>query len=226
MCPEVPVEWNTLLKELTDRGLNAIIAGGAVRDLICGKKAKDIDIFVWKIGSGWDPSVGVGLGWHPSASPSGLRSSGFGHGKWSNLTGYSGRETSMSTSNISVNYVYEIKRAKWWWPFSRKLPLNLIYCSGVTELYDIIKAFDFGICQAAWDGKQFHFTPAFYHDVDNKCFSMMHSKRFWKSKERYARISKRYPGWELRFSGKAWLERALERLNEAGKPAKVDDGYW
>lgn len=45
----IPASWQRLIDEAREHDPDAIIAGGAIRDLICGRKPKDIDLFTTSI---------------------------------------------------------------------------------------------------------------------------------------------------------------------------------
>lgn len=198
-----PEEWDVFIRELEEKGLTAIIAGGAVRDLYCNVKPRDIDIFIWNEGGTTNPWISK-VRAHVTST----------QGKWKDLTGYEPDEANMEGNPIYT--VYEINRNKWYRFFNRKPLLNLICCiASPNGALGIISAFDFGICQAAYDGKHFYVTENFVTDFQNHTFTMIHGKKFLKSMERFKRIGKRYPGWTLQLSGKAWHTRVLDRFKQA-----------
>ncbi len=73
-----------------------------------------------------------------------------------------------------------------------------------TEPEDIIARHDFGICQIAFDGTKVYTTAAYQNDHRNHTFSIIRcrdDKDLARSLRRYDRLSKKYPGWDLRWGG-------------------------
>ena len=83
--------------------------------------------------------------------------------------------------------------------------INLIYCRA-PYILPFIEDFDFGICQIAFDGQEIITSQAFLWDVKHSVFTLRHGLSYEKSKERYERISQRYPGWQMKLSDKAVVE--------------------
>lgn len=209
-----PAEWVELLDELNKKEkMHAVIAGGAVRDLYCGRQPKDIDIFV---------CVDEG-----SPSLIGAKLSNQNFYSWTMQGEGSPEYDAAATGTRFILNAWEIKRPRGLWPYiwpfgGYKTPLNLIYCAKWPSVHELLDGFDFGLCQAAYDGKNFITTEAFMLDYKNQHFTMTHGRNFKKSMQRYERISQRYQGWPLRLSGRAWLERVQEKAKETVNAKKED----
>jgi hypothetical protein len=87
-----------------------------------------------------------------------------------------------------------------------EIPLSIIgldehkFPGGVT-IPSNIGRFDFGICMAAYDGREQIRHPLFTHDMNSKTFTLLRAdneEQFAYSMVRYKRLTKeRYAGWGL-----------------------------
>ena len=73
---------------------------------------------------------------------------------------------------------------------------NVIVTKPVDKM-DLLRSFDFGICQIGFDGRQVYMTQEFLWDVKYSKFTLRHIDRYQRSINRYSRISARYAGWEI-----------------------------
>lgn len=177
---DVPMVWRNMLSHIQQQDSKAILAGGAMRDLWCGKIHKDLDFFTTRI-----INVPFDTEWRGGYKEQARR-----------------KETSTARDAYKgAKYILNVDTMVW-----HGLDINIIYCAAPCNTLDLISSFDFGICQIAYDGKQIITTEAFHHDVSYQMFTMVHGKRYEKSKERFARISQRYQGWTLAVSEKAVVD--------------------
>ena len=202
-----PKEWDELIEEMrAHHNLNAIIAGGVVRDYLCGRPPKDIDVWVTPVMG--DPYSGV-PNYYPSKAKKAAR--------------LIGKQQYINCRNGDgfVHAVWEIKRKRSFLDLIKfkkpKLPLNIMDCEPCTPI-ELISTFDFGLCQAAWDGKELIYTEAFYKDFINQTFTLFPTRDKAKSTERYERFAKRYHNWPLVKSGGILREEMIDRYTP--KPDK------
>ena len=192
----IPASWQRFLDEAREHDPHAIIAGGAIRDLICGRKPKDIDLFTTK------PNP------HEVLSAIGI-------------TGYK----NASFVPYSIEGVYQITKK------GVELPVQFSKLDRAPDPLELIESFDFGICMAAYDGKEIIRSRHFDEDCEKHIFTLRHCRDKAAAEKRYNRISKRYidyPGpygswfhsgirWPMVLSGKARLDIMLQKLEAKGR---------
>lgn len=204
---EVPASWQRLILTIREQDPKAIIAGGAVRDLILGRKPKDLDIFV---------SVRA----HTLAV---MRPSGY---SW----GFNAYHDALNSSAFRIRNIYQSK----WRGIIQ--PLQSIELEEMADdPLTLIENFDFGICMAAYDGKEIIRSRHFDHDVEHKVFTLRHCRSLVKSKQRWKRITKRYRSgwwvfgrrWPMELSGKARLDIMIQKLEAKGRLRSPDlSGFY
>jgi len=183
----------------------AVIAGGAVRDLIFTKEIKDIDIFVQ------DPKFSS----HPVFAPT-------EHAKdvttdntfWWHLMKMSNtsnpRSSYYTDSGDRINRIYDGNRAS---ALADGRHITAVFSGHKNTIkYDIIltrelpevhvnKYFDIGLCKAYFNGKRFRYTADFMRDQQNKTFTVlgqdMNKDDFKRTVEIHIpRIQYKYPGFK------------------------------
>jgi hypothetical protein len=158
---------------------SAHIAGGAVRDTILERPIRDIDIFVAD---------------EAREAAAKLLRSKFGYvkvGEWQQYEHF---------SEPCITRVAKFERA------DSAIPLSVIgldedkFPGGITIPSNITR-FDFGICMAAYDGREQVRHPLFELDANNSAFTLHRAdneEQFAYSMVRYQRLTKeRYAGWGL-----------------------------
>ena len=76
------------------------------------------------------------------------------------------------------------------------LPVNVIWCARDTEPMDRFTRFDFGICKAAFNGKEVILHNEFHWDVKYRIFTLRRASNPQQTMEsfyRYNRLKQRYP---------------------------------
>jgi hypothetical protein len=103
-----------------------------------------------------------------------------------------------------------------------KIPVNIVYSTYklYPTLLKLLETFDFGINQIAYDGKSVIRTRAFDWDFKYGVFTLQYGKTWEKAKERHARISQRYQGWQFRWTEKALIEAYKVKFGINGEQAK------
>lgn len=195
----IPASWQRLIDEAREHDPHAIIAGGAIRDLICGRKPKDIDLFTL----------------HGTA-PAGLL------GPSVHISGYNND----SCGPYTIEGIYQIRKK------DVEYPIQLIKLDHAIDPLELIESFDFGICMAAYDGKEIIRSRHFDEDAEKHIFTLRHCRDKAAAEKRYQRISKRYidyPSgpfgswfhsgirWPMMLSGKARLDLMLQAFEAKGK---------
>jgi hypothetical protein len=100
----------------------------------------------------------------------------------------------------SMNSIRAVDEGKW-----NGEDVNVVECKPWPSPAEMLEEFDFGICQIAFDGKEIITTPAFHWDYKHGLFTMVHGRRYEKSKERFERINQRY-GWKMAMSDRALVD--------------------
>ncbi|WP_163832035.1 hypothetical protein [Spartinivicinus ruber] len=173
----IPSEWSQLISMVNKlRKTNVVyLAGGAPRDYLLDKPIKDWDLFIYV------------------ENPLAVRSCLQNHFNLTRSVGnadgfYKGiaEERGVQAIDYFVNMNGE---------------LQVIYLSRDMPLVELLEGMDFGLCQVGTDGKSWTFTEAFIKDLENQ--TLTHYRYFEaekRMKERYARLSKKYPNMKLKFA--------------------------
>lgn len=168
-------DYQTLLTSLQQIAPQAHIAGGAVRDTILNKSIRDIDVFM--------PDACVDeVAAHLRKTWKYVKT-----GEWQQYEGF---------SDPAMVRVAKFENA------DETIPVCLI---GLQPSYAYPKSniarFDFGICMAAFDGKNIIRVDAFNTDVEAKTFTLYRADnqaQFNYSMSRFEKLTAdRYRGWTL-----------------------------
>ena len=168
-------DFTTVLTTLQRIAPEAHIAGGAVRDTILQKQIHDIDVFMKDE--------------HVEEAAALLRSS---HsyvkvGEWKEYLGF---------SDPAMTRVAKFEKA------DETIPICIIgLLPGFANPRDNIGRFDFGICMAAFDGKQTIRTAEFDKDEKANTFTLCRADNYAQFAYSLSRFEKttaaRYKGWSL-----------------------------
>lgn len=178
----IPGVWKDVITMLAQRGIPSVVAGGAVRDWRLSREVKDIDL--WVAAHTADEFKDV----------------------LSKVRGAFGEP-------IKV-FAPATEYREWNWEFlgyeTYELGHEIIQVVGVDlgrpvpvpfSPAAVVDRFDFGICQAAYDGYTTFFTPAFENDVTNMEFTLLRGsthKQLELSVARFVRLEAKYHGWKFR----------------------------
>jgi poly(A) polymerase-like protein len=167
--------YMTVLATLQQIAPEAHIAGGAVRDTILQKQIHDIDVFMNDE--------------HVEAAAALLRSSCsyVKVGEWKQYQGF---------SDPAMTRVAKLEKA------DETIPICIIGLdSRFVSPEDNIARFDFGICMAAFDGKNTMRTAKFNQDAESQTFTLHRADnqpQFAYSMSRFKKITAgRYKAWSL-----------------------------
>lgn len=171
----IPQEWQDVLKEVQAVFPSAVIAGGALRDLMHGRPIKDVDIFIPVskdyIGSldaayeaMWDAFAGEDI-------------------TLDEQTQYGVRTLEDKDRDLYAIFKL-VKRDKY----------DLILCTPEAAR---IETFDINICQITYDGQHIRTTGAFAHGFLTKTLKVMNVNRTDRNKARLERIQQKYPDYTV-----------------------------
>lgn len=186
---KIPAAWTRVLHALrADIFKDAVIAGGALRDLSTGAPIKDVDVFVTA-----KPGTEVKY-------------------RLDQVFGFTGRtvvdaevvDYLASMDGVVAVYEYDTneydvedpdKRINWVHPFQ---VIVLDHADFSPEA--ALERFDFGICQVVYDGECTWHTPAFVADIQLKTFTVCRAdnkEQFDRSMIRFERLREKYPDYKL-----------------------------
>ncbi len=166
---EIPGKWKEILSKVQTISPDAIIAGGALRDLDNGKPIKDLDIFV------------------PLTAD-------FSLGSFYNIFGVreidesSNAEEYQNNEEVCGVYVYNLP--------DFDIPLNLIVCKPNDNFtMHQLERFDIGICKIAYDGTSVVQHHHYVSDKSTKKLVIYNTVWMVSSINRLQRLGLKYPDW-------------------------------
>jgi len=166
---EIPGKWKEILSKVQTISPDAIIAGGALRDLDNGKPIKDLDIFV------------------PLTAD-------FSLGSFYNIFGVREIDESSNAEEYQNNeevwgvYVYNLP--------DFDIPVNIIVCTPNENFVNHqLERFDIGICKIAYNGKEV--IRHHWYNIDKEAKSLCIYNTLWldSSLKRLNRLGEKYQGW-------------------------------
>jgi hypothetical protein len=168
-------DYTAILVVLQRGAPEAHIAGGAVRDTILHKPIHDIDVF---------------MGDEHVEGAAALLRSACGYVKVGEWKQY------LKFSDPAMTRVAKFEKA------DETIPICIIgLCPDYANAKANLARFDFGICMAAFDGKQTIRTEEFESDAENRTFTLLRAdneSQFAYSMSRYEKITAgRYIGWSI-----------------------------
>lgn len=183
---KIPAIWRQDVHNLQAQGIRAVLAGGAMRDLYCGRQPKDIDIFILGDNGRHINDIMLTLG-----------------GSWESKT------YNQFSRGYKIDYV--IERTDF-------TPIQVIGV-GVETTEDLIKEFDYGLCQIAYDGTHIVHTAAFRRDFQDGTLTLTNVHAYDRALERYATWTEhKYKGWPFVPTGIVLREQLIRKLK--GKPSE------
>ena len=184
---DIPAEWRQVLRTFQDKGAKeAVIAGGALRDLFNHKPVKDVDIFIRTQGSQKKNRQMLEEAFRSTRLEITYQQSGNDY--------FSGERFPAPKAKNNGRNVAE----SWTIIAGRdKTEYNIIFVPELVSPLKLIESFDFGLCQIGYDGKIIFSTNRYNDDVRDKriCFALTDVND--TSAEHLQRIIKKYPDWKL-----------------------------
>ena len=173
----VPTEWRRILHAIFVVHPEAVLAGGALRDLDNGVTPKDLDIFIERSSNVLfaDPILMALRTVNPNAQA---------------LRSYDFNSMGLETDCI-VSRAYIVNG----------LEVNVIQLKDRVNITRVLDRIDFGICQIAYaiDGGV-RWSNAYAKDRADKTFTITRNDSMEdrnRTYRRWKRLSKKYPGWRL-----------------------------
>lgn len=181
----VPDEYTSALKlvELVT-GNKALIAGGAIRDLIHGRPVKDLDVFTSRDLNppAYDGDVAL-IHARLAVVAEALQDNGY------EVNSMFPASVLPDETDLEMSIVFSKAGA---------LDLNLCLLRTDISLHTVASRVDFGICQACCDsdGRVF-VTDDFVHDSRHQVFTLRREEGRERSIRRYERLKEKYHDWPL-----------------------------
>jgi hypothetical protein len=156
----------------------ACIAGGALRDLLCNKPVKDIDVFI-----------------------SAKNVEGGMYGVREMLLALFGAPVNIIIGEALAEYSDALKDVAFTLEtFIGDTPLQIIALHDDVTLESVVERIDFGICRVGTDGRRDLITEDFAYDLEHRQFTLrcnFNEPRLTRSKARHERLQAKFPGWPL-----------------------------
>lgn len=198
---EIPDAWMRLLRRLHPHFGVVVLGGGAMRDLLCGRVIKDLDVFVNPAGPG-------------SFDADFLRRELFAE------------PTLMQPAREDYHCAHEVTDI-YSFRWEGEWDAELIICKTprIRKVADIVGTFDIGLCQIGVDHRGFVVgTDAFYHDLYTDSLTVVADKTPNSTSRRLTRLAladdAKYRGWVV----DARLLANLDGLNAPFEPVDhIDD---
>lgn len=210
----LPKEWRKALASMQQNGApEALIGGGALRDLFNGRAIKDVDIFLQSRGSESKNRKFI---------KNAFRKAGMEIVKQVVSTTIYGGEIreefpdpkkSVFQARVGNSYgtVRAASHSEAWTVVagSERTEYNVVFIDGplggllkmaagkenASSAAVMIKAFDLGLCQIGFDGEKIVTTKAYREDVSEKKITLHVDNG--TSQQHIARVVKKYPDWQL-----------------------------
>ena len=162
----IPAPWREMLAKLQTQWPEAIIAGGALRDLDYHKEVKDLDIWIPCDSTEiiHEHMVRLGLS---EQSDEGIEAA---------------YEITERETDRLIFALYNIERDG--------VDFDIIFC---TRQGADISTFDFSICQIAFDGKRRYTTPEYTTTLANRIITQENVRPVKRLQERIERIHAKFP---------------------------------
>lgn len=234
----IPQEWKKFLGVIQSKFPSAIIAGGALRDLIVDNPIKDVDIFIADLdtSSGLDfdaigeliglPIVGKDVVMardHIKVMHDIKKAKMEMHDKYLTVDPrYVAQETFGNQALIEsfINYIIDVQYDGIMYQliFIEQDPVNYVYTD-----------FDFGICKIYFDGIEMVVSEEFWYDLEHKQLTM--SGKFSAGQMLHTmythrpNLIKKFPGWKVVIDdlGKRPVELMPPSYQEMLKAKKLEE---
>lgn len=217
---KIPTEWTTVLGAFHATGANeAIIAGGALRDLFNAKAIKDVDIFLRDRGSEkknrkFLEAAFAQSGLQVNEQITSQDSYGTTKEKFPDPLARSETATTQGVTRERLMQSWRIVAGP------AKTLYNVIFINDSLDKKlsasataaeqrsiftgGLLEAFDLGLCQIASDGKEIVSTPAYKDDVKHKRITL--TNPLTTTDDHLKRVTEKYADWEKT----AEVKRALQ----------------
>lgn len=246
LAGKIPQEWITVLKAFHEQGApEALIAGGALRDLCNGREVKDVDIFLADRFLSKRLLKRVFASANLAINDQIVFDSDDGYGAWKQMTHAHGAAEAFNTvtqvlRRDEYGAIFEDKKiakgAEAWVIVAgpAKTSYNIVFIKGAlgkqmrqaasmlmqkNAARLLMARFDLGLCQISYDGRAIYTLKAFGNDVRNKTMTLVRPNH--ASKEHLERVMKKYSDFTLCQDAQHLLDPAGTRT----KKARAINGY-
>lgn len=169
----IPAEWSQVLRSVQEYFPQAIIAGGALRDLWHDKPAKDVDIFI-------PLSVECEANLYEDQI---LHIDPYAEKVAASVYGQSGNVATPGFRNIYVIWRLNINDVIY----------EVIFIEDRGEA--IIEVFDLSIAQIGYDGNEIYATDNFIKTIEDKVIRVCNVNRCDRQTKRMERVLSKYPDY-------------------------------
>ncbi len=190
----IPARWLSALRAVQTKFPEAVIAGGALRDLANGRDVKDVDIWIKTRGEETKSLLEAALDCPViDIADLSVESQPATEGELDDVFNVDFPVTPASVRLTNPGELIMPDDA----------PIQIIAVNFDVTMDSVIERFDFGICKAATDGRVSVLHPSFLADVERKTFTFLATNRsetqMDRSLVRYQRLTgDKYAGWTLR----------------------------
>jgi len=167
----IPEQWKEILSAVQEYHPQAIIAGGALRDLWHGKPIKDVDIFVPVVVCDDDLYENLILSLDPYAEK--IASSIYG-------------QSQEGEPQPGFRHIHVI-----WRLTLDEIVYEIIFIEDRGE--DLISVFDLSLAQIGYDGRTLRTTAAFNQTILDKVVRVLNVNRADRGAKRLERVLSKYP---------------------------------
>lgn len=187
----IPYAWKAMLSKLRTNGFpEAIIAGGAIRDLDHDKPVKDVDIFIRK------PENLDGL------SLKGLVEEACGLAVHTTVVDFQigegmADDETYDLHEVSVYAIYRFVTPE------ATFEVIVMQYSEAPFVQSVIDDFDIGLCQAWYSGEEPCCSEAYFSDDVNKTLTVLKAptpRALERTMKRVGRLLEKYPDFTVRFA--------------------------
>jgi hypothetical protein len=174
---KLPQLWLQALHTLQMNFPEACIAGGALRDLLCNKPVKDVDVFITGAGRTEDEVREF-------------------------LVAAFGEPVRVVIGEAFADYSDALKDVAFTLEalLPDSTPLQIIALNEPVTLESVVERIDFGICRVGTNGSDDLITEDFAYDLHHRQFTLrcnFNEPRLARSKARHERLQEKFPGWPL-----------------------------
>lgn len=181
LYPLIPLAWQVLQQVVSQCCAHQVLlAGGCLRDLYADRKDQVKDLDFWPY---WNGNT------HRKQVIAQLERLGF--------KTKPGAVLAYTESNLSTRGIMAID---WLLAPGSGQEVNLIWVDAA-DPESVVTGFDFGLNQAAWDGKTWTISDAFFKDHRDKTISLIRDWEIPKRlRERVQRMQVKFPDYQMLFN--------------------------
>jgi len=209
---KLPKEWRTVLHSIQETGApEAIIGGGALRDLFNKRAIKDVDIFLQSRGSERKNKKFLQAAFKASKLPvveQAVYSGGYSDGREAFPSPK--KTTLQEKAHRGYGEIRPASNSEAWTIIAgaNRTEYNVIFVDGplgaamaratenaTSATRPMVSVFDFGLCQIGFDGQEIYTTAKYRNDVQKQEINL--DRDNGTTRQHLERLVKKYPDWKL-----------------------------